>query len=107
MPNEPADACLKTLRRPIPALTEGHYRQQREFRMKSVKSVLLATTLVLAASASAMAQGISVGGQSRGSAAGQLGTGGTLTGQAGSNVTAPGATVGVGASTDNSISSGH
>jgi hypothetical protein len=77
--------------------------------MKSVKSVLLATTLVLAASASAMAQGISVGGQSRGSAAGQLGTGGTLTGsgQAGSNVTAPGATVGVGASTDNSISSGH
>src|SRR5258706_9074058 len=99
MPNEPADACLKTLRRPIPALTEGHYRQQREFRMKSVKSVLLATTLVLAASASAMAQGISVGGQSRGSAAGQLGTGGTLTGsgQAGSNVTAPGATVGVGA----------
>src|ERR1700738_1055730 len=79
--------------------------------MKSVKSVLLGTTLVLAASASAMAQGISVGGQSRNSAAGQLGTGGTLTGsgQAGSNVTALGATVGVGAgaSTDNSISSGN
>jgi hypothetical protein len=78
--------------------------------MKSVKSVLLATTLVLTVSAPAMAQGISVGGQSRGSAAGQLGTGGTLTGsgQAGSNVTAPGGTVGagVGASTDNSISSG-
>jgi hypothetical protein len=80
--------------------------------MKSVKSVLLATTLVLTVSASAMAQGISVGGQSRNSAAGQLGTGGTLTGsgQAGSNVTAPGATVGVGAGAstdDNSISSGN
>src|ERR1700716_2995038 len=79
--------------------------------MMSAKSVLLAATLVLTVSATAMAQGISVGGQSRNSAAGQLGTGGTLTGsgQAGSNVTAAGATVGGGAgsSTDNSISSGN